>query len=132
MKKNKLLVIALTVSLMPVGVVIAADNTHSGQAVGNSIQAGSRAGASIGHSIAASGQVTSAVSAIPLSIGGAALSVGGAVSVGAARDSARAATAPIGTPLKITDETITVMPPNEALKKNKEAKPPVEKADKAI
>jgi hypothetical protein len=28
----------------------------------------------------------------------------------------RAATAPIGTPLEISDESITVMPPNEALK----------------
>lgn len=91
---------------------------HSGQASGHAAQSGSHASASAGHSIAASGQVTSAASAIPLSIGGAALSVGGAVSMGAANDSARAATSPAGTSLPITDEIITVMPPNEALKPN--------------
>lgn len=133
MRKNNLLAIALTVSLVPAGVAVAAGNTHSGQAVANSAQAGSHASASAGHSIAASGQVTSAASAIPLSIGGAALSVGGAVSIGVAQDSARAAASPIGgAPLKITDETITVMPPNEALKVKKEPSKPVGKTDKAI
>lgn len=132
MRKNNLLAIALTVFLVPAGVAIAADNTHSGQAVANFAQAGSHASASAGHSIAASGQVTSAASAIPLSIGGAVLSAGGAVSIGVAQDSARAATSPIGTPLKITDETITVMPPNEALKVKKEPPKPVGKTDKAI
>lgn len=34
-----------------------------------------------------------------------------------------AARAPIGAPLKITDEAITTMPPNEALKKKDDAKP---------
>lgn len=132
MRKNNFLTFAVSASLISAGAAIAADNTHSGQAVGNSARAGSHASASAGHSIAASGQVTSAASAIPLSIGGAALSVGGAVSVGVAQDSARAAASPIGTPLKITDETITVMPPNEALKVKKEAQKPVGKADKAI
>lgn len=89
---------------------------HASHASGHAAQSGSHASASAGHSIAASGQVTSAASAIPLSIGGAALSVGGAVSMGAAHDSARAAASPVGKPLPITDEIITVMPPNEALK----------------
>jgi hypothetical protein len=94
----------------------AADNTEAGRAVNEAVQSSGHASASAAHSIAASGQVTSAVSAVPLSVSGAALGSAGAVSAGAARDSMRAATAPIGTPLVVTDETITVIPPNEALK----------------
>jgi hypothetical protein len=131
MKKLHLLNIALTIQLASAGVAIASDHNHSGQASGHAAQSGSHASASVGHSIGASGQVTSAASAIPLSIGGAALSVGGAVSIGAANDSARAAAAPIGKPLEITDEAITVMPPNEALKEKKNATSQ-DKSDKAI
>jgi len=98
------------------GPVFAGNNTHSGQAVQESAQASGHASASAAHSIVASGQVTSAASAVPLSIGGAVLGSAGAVSTGAAHDSMKAATAPIGTPLEVTDESITTMPPNEALK----------------
>lgn len=113
--QKHLLTLALPVFLSITGTAVASDN-----ASGNAAQSGSHASASLGHSIAASGQVTSAASAIPLSVGGAALSVGGAVSIGAANDSAKAAASPVGKPLVITDEVITVMPPNEALKKKKE------------
>lgn len=101
----------------------AADQTHLGASVGNSVQSSAHASASVGHSIAASGQVTSAASAIPLAIGGVVSGTAGAVSGQAAKNSARAANAPIGTPLDITDETITVMPPNEALKNKDQAQP---------
>lgn len=112
MKSKKWLLITL---LAASPAVFAADQTHSGQASANAVQSGSHASASAGHSIAASGQVTSGISAIPLAIGGIVSGTAGAVSSQAARGSARAAA--IGTPLEITDETITVMPPNEALKK---------------
>jgi hypothetical protein len=98
------------------GPVFAGDNTHAEQAVQESAQASGNASASAAHSIVASGQVTSAASAVPLSVGGAVLGSAGAVSAGAAHDSMKAATAPIGTPLEVTDESITTMPPNEALK----------------
>jgi hypothetical protein len=69
------------------------------------------------------GQMSGA-SAIPLSVGAAVVIVGGAVSVGASQQgsaqggaSAVTPTATIGAPLEITNETITVMPPNEALQK---------------
>jgi hypothetical protein len=101
-----------------------ADDTHAGRAVNEAAQTSGHASASAAHSIAASGQVTSAVSAVPLSVGGVVLSAGGAVSAAAARDSARAATAPIGTPLKVTDEAISVVPPNEALKSKAKAATP--------
>jgi hypothetical protein len=102
-----------------VGGALAEDDSHAGRAVEEAAQTGSHASASAAHSIAAS-----AASAIPLSVGGAVVGSAGAVSAGAARDSMRAATAPIGTPLEITDEVITVVPPNEALKtKGKVANP---------
>lgn len=101
------------------GYAFAGENTHSGQAVKNSAQASGHASASAAHTIAASGQVTSAAIAVPLSIGGAALGSAGAVSAGMAHDSMKAATAPIGTPLEITEEAIITTPPNEALKKTK-------------
>lgn len=110
--------ISLALSLLTIAnsSVFAAGITESGRAVNEAIQSSGHASGSAAHSIAASGQVTSAVSAIPLSLSGAVLGSAGAVSAGAARDLMRAATTPIGTPLLITDETITVIPPNEALK----------------
>jgi hypothetical protein len=83
--------------------------------------------ASAAHAIVASGQVTSAASSVPLSVGGAVLGSAGAVSTGAAKDSLKAATSPIGKPLEVTEEAITTMPPNEALRAKKD-----QKSDKEI
>jgi len=83
----------------------AADSSLSGQAIRN-------ASASVAHAIAASGQATLAVSAIPFAIGGSV----GAVSGQIAKDSMKAANTPIGAPLAVTDEVLTIAPPNEALK----------------
>lgn len=104
--------------------VFADDDTHASRAVKEGVQSSAHASVSAAHSIAASGQVTSAVLAVPLSVGGVALVSAGAVSAGVAHDLMQAATAPIGTSLVITDEVITVLPPNEALKaKNKATNP---------
>lgn len=115
---KKIVLVSLTACVMSslCAAAFAADETHAGAAVKNALQSSGHASASAAHSIVASGQVTSAAIAIPLSVGGVVLSTAGAVSGAAAHDSMRAATAPIGTPLEITDEVITVMPPNEALK----------------
>lgn len=89
-----------------------AGETHSGRAVGESAETGSHASASAAHGIAASGQVTSAASAVPLAIGGSAAMVTTEI----AKELMDAATAPIGTPLEMTDESVTAgPPPNEAL-----------------
>lgn len=101
-----------------------AAETHSGRASANAAQSGSHASASAAHSVAASGQVTSALSAAPLSVAGVTLNAAGAISAAGARDSMRAAKAPIGTPLPVTDEVITVMPPNEALQQKSKAEKP--------
>lgn len=84
------------------------------------VQASGRASANLAlsaaHGIAASGQAVSAIAAVPLSVAGVVLGASAAVSVDAANASMNAANAPIGTPLPITNEVITVIPPNEALK----------------
>lgn len=107
-----------------IGGAIADDDTHARRAVKESLQSSGHASGSAAHSIAASGQVTSGVLAVPLSVGGAVLSTAGAVSISAASDLRRAATAPIGTPLKITDEVISSIPPDEALKAKKQGNVP--------
>ncbi len=89
-----------------------ASATHSEQAIKESGEAASHASASLAHGIIASGQVTSAVSAIPLAVVGSV----GAVSAEISKDLLEVATTPIGTPLEITDETVTVgLRPEEAL-----------------
>lgn len=89
-----------------------AGETHSGKAVEESAKTGPHASASAAHGIAASGQVTSAASAVPLVIGASAA----IVTTEIAKDLMDAATAPIGTPLEMTDESVTAgPPPNEAL-----------------
>ncbi|MBF0572359.1 MAG: hypothetical protein HQK69_01165 [Desulfamplus sp.] len=96
-----------------------AADTNSGQALDESGKAGAHASNSAAHAIISTGKVTSAASAIPLSIGGAA----GAVSSEIANDLMDAATAPAGTPLEISDESVSVgPPPDEALKTNTETK----------
>lgn len=122
MLKFKRLLSLAVLCFVQSSLVYAGEDTHAGQAVRNSTEASGHASASAAHSIAASGQATSAASAIPLSIGGAALVSGGAASIGVANQSMRAAAAPIGKPLKITDEAITTTPPNEALKRKDEKK----------
>lgn len=122
MLKFKLALPVAVLCIAQSGYVFAGDDTHAGQAINNASEASGHASASAAHSIAASGQVTSAASAMPLSIGRAALISGGAVSVGAAQGSMRAAASPIGKPLKITDEAIVTTPPNVALKSKDEKK----------
>lgn len=115
-------VIVATMVVVPVAG--AQDPTHVGQAANEAAQVSGHASASAAHSLAASGQVTSAVLAVPLGLAGELLGGSGAASAAAARDSMRAATTPIGTPLPITDEAITVLPPDEALRRRSAAGKP--------
>ncbi len=124
MKSSHWILITLLVSSSA-----AADQSLSGQAAGNSAQASAHASASAAHAIAASGQATLGVSAIPLAIGGMVSGTAGALSSQAAHGSAQAATTPVGAPLDISNETITIMPPDQALKNDQ---PSREKSDKGI
>lgn len=117
MKKQHILAMASAV-IMIFCVTAFASDTHSVQAVEDASKAGSHASTSAGHSIAASGQVTSAASAVPLAVSGSA----GAVSTEIAKELMDAATAPIGTPLEITDESVTAGPPPDQALTPKKAK----------
>ncbi len=84
-----------------------ANGTHSGQAISQAFRASGHASKSLGHSIAAGGQAVSAVAAVPFLAVGAS----GGVSTQIGHDLHDAAIAPVGEPLEITDEIITVGPP---------------------
>jgi hypothetical protein len=96
----------------------AADN--AAQAVDNGVKGSGHASASAAHSIAASGQVTSGMLAVPMLASGAVAGSAGGASANAGAISLNAASMPIGTPLVVSDESITVMPPNQALKSKTE------------
>ena len=72
-------------------------------------QASQQSTASTLHGLAASGQVTSALTAAPLLSGGAVATAGGQVLLDAA-------SAPIGSPLPLSDEQFTIVSPDQALK----------------
>lgn len=127
------------VMVMPLLASYAVWAVDSGKTVGGSVQAGTKATGSGGRPVqvikransvrgsaqsvsnasGSTGRVISGTSAIPLSVGAVVLSAGATVSAGAAQGSTQGSTqavaAPIGTPLAITSEVITVMPPNQAL-----------------
>lgn len=85
------------------------------KAVNSSGQAGSQAAGSAMHSLVAVGQLASGVVATPLLASGA-ISVGvGSAAVQAGGSLMSAATSPIGTPLPVTEETISIISPNRAL-----------------
>lgn len=114
MKKKYFMALLIVVfSTIFVGSVLA-QSGHGSAAVDESIKTVMHGSASAGHSIAASGQATSVASAVPLSIMGAA----GAASSEIAKDLMDAATKPIGEPLEISDETVTSISPDQALKKS--------------
>jgi hypothetical protein len=114
MKKTTIFLVLMILMSMVAGYSFA-QGTYSGEAVKESGKAGSHASKSVVNSIAASGQATSAVSAIPLATSGAA----GAVSGQAAQDLIDAANQPIGKPLPISDETFTAGPPPDQVLKTK-------------
>lgn len=88
---------------------------HADQAVRAGTQASGNTSASAGHSLAATGQLASGIIATPilasglitLGAGSAAVQSGGALVDAASRS--------VGKPLPITDETISILPPNKAL-----------------
>ncbi len=90
---------------------------YAGDSAQNASGASTHASKAVVLGVAASGQAALGVAAVPmLSVG----AVGGAVAAGstaAGKGSAAAASAlPSHEPLSVTDETITVTPPSEALK----------------
>mgnify|MGYP003571727311 CR=1 FL=1 len=110
-------IIKFIVGLLILGSFSYATDTHAEKAVKKSITASGNASASAAHAIVATGQVTSAASAIPLQVAGSI----GTVSKKIGNELMKVATEPIGTPLVITDESITAGPlPSEAMKPKKQ------------
>jgi hypothetical protein len=113
--KSKFSVIAV---LVLGATCVCAQSGNARKAINESGQASTNAANSAGHGILASGQVTSAVVAIPLAVGGAVLGTAASVANGMANSAMNAAAAePIGRPLPVTEHVITTMPPSEALTK---------------
>lgn len=84
-----------------------AGDTHSGRAISEAGRASGHSGASAVHSVAGAAQVTSGAIAVPLYVSGGV----GTVSTIIADELMEAATAPAGSPLVITEETVTAGPP---------------------
>ena len=115
MLKRCLRCTCVLVVLLPSLPVVADDETHLGRAILESGRASLHGSIAAGHGLAASGQATLAVSAVPLSLSGAALTSVGRVSSSAAVAMQRAASAPVGAPLEISDEYLITVPPDQAL-----------------
>lgn len=101
-------------------VCVAALATPAEQAE-KAVQAGGRASgnasASAGHSLAATGQLTSGVIAMPVLASGTVAVGAGSAAVQAGGSLMDAASRPMGQPLPVSDETISILPPNKALQK---------------
>lgn len=80
-------------------------------------QASGNASASAGHSLAATGQLASGVIATPVLASGVVAVGAGSAAVQAGGSLMDAASRPIGKPLPVTDETVSILPPNKALQK---------------
>lgn len=98
------------------GFAASGENTHADQAVRESGAASVHASGSATHALVASGQVTSAVSSVPLAVSGAALSQAGGVSTSAAVGMSKAAASSAAKPLPLTDASLVTVPPDQALK----------------
>src|SRR5574337_807306 len=105
---------ALPVLMLVVGsAALAGPADEANQAASEAVQASGHASASAVHGIAASGQVTSAVMAVPLSAAGVVLGASGNASQQAASSLAKIADTPIGTPLPVTDESLSIISPDK-------------------
>ena len=101
--------------LLSSGAVFAGEETHAGKALHEAGAASGHASASAGHALVATGQVTSAVASVPLAVSGAVATSAGAASTAAAVELHKAAIAPAGKPLPVADESLTTVPPDQAL-----------------
>jgi len=91
------------------------EETHLGRAIRESGRASIHASVAAGHALAASGQATLAVSSVPLALSGSALTTLGNVSTSSAIEMEKAASAPVGAPLELSDEYLITIPPDQAL-----------------
>jgi len=115
MNKSKTTPILIAALFMCASCAMANPAEHAEQAIRAGGRASGNAAASAGHSLAASGQLASGVVAIPLLTSGAVATGIGSAAAQAGGSLMNAAVQPIGQPLPITDETVSILPPNKAL-----------------
>lgn len=73
---------------------------------------------SVGHSLAATGQLASGLFAVPVLASGALAVSTGAVASGVGGALLDSANAPIGQPLPLAQDAVSIVPPNQALQKS--------------
>lgn len=110
----KLETLTYSIAFLVISVTAFAGTDDTKEAIKHSGKASTHVSGSAAHAIAASGKTTSAIAAVPLAISGTTLRAAGAVSTSAAASLSAAASQP-ATPLVITDEVISTVPPNKAL-----------------
>ena len=98
--------------------VMANPEEHIDQAVRSGGRASGNASASAGHSLAATGQLASGVVGVPILASGVVTIGAGSVAAQAGSTLMNSANYPIGKPLPVTNETVSVLPPNKALQKS--------------
>lgn len=103
-QKSKVLYFIITLFILTSYSVVQA---NSGQSAKHASQASGHGSQSALHAIKGTGKVVSGTVAVPLSAAGAS----GATSSQVADELKQASESPIGKPLEITDETITIGPP---------------------
>ncbi len=109
-------IIALALTVTIAGPAMAQPAANAGIAAQQGSQASALASGSAAHALAASGQVTLGASSVPLKASQGVAASAGAASGAAANASAQAASARPGAPLPVTDQTITIISPDQALK----------------
>lgn len=115
MSKSNLPIIMLPALLLWASATLANPADHAEKAVQAAGRASANASASVGHSLAATGQLASGMVVTPVLASGV-LAVGaGSAAMHSGAASVQAATQPIGQPLPLTRETVSVLPPNQAL-----------------
>lgn len=116
--KEFILLTALTCfAYAPSSTVMANPAEQAEKAVQSGTRASGNASASAGHSLAATGQLTSGVIATPVLTSGVIAAGAGSAAIQAGGSLMDAASRPIGKPLPVTDETLSILPPNKALQK---------------
>ncbi len=112
--RSRYYVIVLVCSVLNASPSVAGGSAqHSGRALQHSVNA-------VGYSAVASAQFVSAVAAIPLGFGGTL----GAISQDMSDELWEAANSPVGAPLPITDDVVTVgPPPSEAMSRKQGVAP---------
>lgn len=117
MNKSKLASIMVPTLSLWASTTLANPADHAERAAQASGRASANTSASVGHSLAATGQLTSGVIATPMLASGTLAVSAGSAAVQAGGSLMDAASRPIGKPLPVADETISILPPNKALQK---------------